>query len=153
MIINNEITFSTSRNAGERVDVEITAHQRTEPIPGPAGIHVAWDVYRGISEVYPKLASGRYEARQQFVVIFEGRESGGSGNVWYVCEASDVKENTKYLMGTGKTPKDAFDNFCERADVILSDDPAAKALVEGYGDAETIGNMKTQALRCFKKVD
>lgn len=151
-IITNNMTFKSHHNAGGVVELEITARQRTEPVPGPAGLHVTWEVSRGIAEVNPILRSKTHEARQQFVVIFEGRESGGSGNVWYVCEASDVQTDNKYLMGTGKTPSEAFENFCDRADTVLSDDPQAKAMAASYGDEETLGNMRTQALRCFKKV-
>jgi hypothetical protein len=151
-IISDHITFRTSHNVGGIVELEITARQRSEPAPGPEGLHVVWDVCRGVAEVRPTLKSKTYEARQQFVAIFEGRESGGSGNVWYVCEASDVQTNDRFLVGTGKSPSEAFENFCDRADTVLSDDPRAKAMTESYGDAETIGNMRTQALRCFKKV-
>lgn len=152
MLTSNYITFATAANEGNKVEIEITARQRTEPIPGPAGLHVVWEVSRGIAEVRPVLRDKRFEARQQFVVIFEGRDSGGSSTVWYVCEASDVQTNNRYLVGTGKSPQDAFENFCARAETVLSDDPEAIKMAENYGDAELLGNMRTQAMRCFKRV-
>ena len=152
MIISNSITFNTTANEGNKVEVEITARQRTEPLPGPSGLHVTWEVSRGIAEVRPVLRDKRFEARQQFVVIFEGRDSGGASTVWYVCEASDVQTNDRYLVGTGRSPQEAFENFCERVEVILSDAPESVRMAENYGDAELLGNMRTQALRCFKRV-
>lgn len=141
------ITFTSQHHSGP-VEVEITARQITEPLPGPGGLHVVWTVSRGLAEVRPRI--GNFEARQQFVVFFEGRESGGSGNVWSVAEATDVRDNTKYLIGTGKSAGEAFDNFCERAATLLSVSPQAQQLADRYGDAETVGNMRTQAARCFK---
>jgi hypothetical protein len=150
-LITNTITFSSQCNQGGKIELEITARQRTEPIPGPSGIYVVWDVSRGVAEVNPILRRIRYTARQQFVAIFEGRESPGTGTVWYVCEASDVQTNDRFLVGTGKTPAEAFENFCERAEVVLSENPADVTMARNYGDQELIGNMRTQALRCFKK--
>jgi hypothetical protein len=149
-LITNTINFESHYNEGGRVEVEFTARQRTEPIPGPSGIHVAWDICRGIAEVRPVLKRTGHVARQQFVVIFEGRESP-STSLWYVCEASDVQSNTKHLMGTGKSPAEAFADFCMRAETVLSDSPQAVEQAANYGDSEVIGNMKSQALRCFKK--
>ena len=146
------ITFATSRNEGSKVEVEITARQKSEPAPGPSGIYVVWDVCRGVAEVRPVLPRVGYEARQQFVVIVEGRESPVS-TAWYVCEASDVQTNNKHLMGTGTTMREAFENFCLRAEVVLSDHPEDVERAKGYGDtAEDIALMREQALRCFRKV-
>lgn len=146
------VTFPTGYNAGNTVEVEITARQKSDPAPGPSGIYVVWDVCRGVAEVNPRLPRIGYEARQQFVVIVEGRESP-AGGAWYVCEASDVKENTKHLMGTGKTIREAFENFCQRAETVLSDHPEDVERANGYGTPEQRENMKEQALRCFRKAN
>lgn len=148
------LTFNSSFNQGSKVDIEILALQSTEPLPGPNGIYVPWRVSRGIAEVNPILTRIKHACRHQFVVIFESRESPAA-SYWYVCEASDVKENTRNLLGTGKTPQEAFDNFCERASVVLSDHPDDIERANSYsdGDPETLGNMRTQALRCFKPMD
>jgi hypothetical protein len=131
------------------VEIEITAEQRSEPTPGPSGLYVVWDVCRGIAEVNPVLRRVGHVARHQFVVIFDGRVSGGTSDRWYVMEASDVKNNTRYLMGTGISAQTAFDNFCERAAFLLSSDPDDVAIVSGYGDQADIENMREQARRCF----
>jgi len=141
------ITFTSPYQTGT-VEVEITTRQVTEPLPGPGGLYVIWTLSRGLAEVKPVI--GPFEARQQFVVIFEGRESGGSGNLWYCAEASDVASGDRHVMGTGKTPRESFENFCERCDTLLSVEPGRMALAEGYGDADTVGNMRHQATRCFK---
>lgn len=149
-LATNTISFESSYNEGGRVELEITARQRTEPVPGPSGIYVTWEISRGVAEVRPNLRRIGHVARQQFVVIFEGRESAGTA-LWYVCEASDVQTNNKYLMGTGKSPSEAFADFCNRAETVLSEAPADVLQASNYGDDEVIGNMRTQALRCFKK--
>ena len=141
------ITFTSPHHQGS-VEVEITARQVTAPLPGPGGLYVTWTVSRGLAEVSPSI--GNFEARQQFVVFFEGRESGGSGNVWSVAEATDVRDNTKFVIGTGKSPSEAFDNFCERSATLLSVSPDAVAMANAYGDADTVGSMRVQAARCFK---
>ena len=148
------LTFESSYNQGNKVEIEILALQDTEPLPGPSGIYVPWRVSRGIAEINPILSRIKHVCRHQFVVIFESRESPGA-SYWYVCEATDVKENTRYLLGTGKTPAEAFDNFCERASVVLSDRPedVARASSYGDGDEEVLGNMRTQAQRCFKPME
>ena len=149
-IASNVITFASSYNEGGRVEVEFTARQRTEPVPGPSGIYVVWEISRGVAEVKPVLRGIGYVARQQFVIIWEGREAAGT-SLWYVCEASDVQTDNKHLMGTGKSPAEAFADFCNRAETVLSESPAAVEMANNYGSAELIGNMRTQALRCFKK--
>lgn len=141
-----EITFSSPYQAS--VTVEITARQITDPLPGPSGIHVVWSLSRGLAEVEPAI--GAFVAHHRFVVIFEGRESGGSGNVWYCAEASDVQSNNRHLMGTGKTARESFDNFCERAATLLSNNPEARAQAANYGDDTLVGFMREQAERCFK---
>jgi hypothetical protein len=150
-LLRDTVTFSTPYNAGSQVDVEITAKQKTDPLPGPSGIYVSWEVSRGVAEVSPQIPGHGYVAKQQFVMIFEGRESGGAGTVWYACEASDVQTNNRYLMGTGTSARAAFENFCERARVVLSDSPEDKTKASDYGDTETIENMREQANRCFMK--
>ena len=142
------VRFQTSYNP-HPVEIEITAQQRSEPLPGPSGLYVVWDVCRGVAEVNPVLRRVNHVARQQFVVIFDGRVSGGTSDRWYVMEASDVKNNTRYLMGTGVSAQTAFDNFCERAAFLLSNAPDDVALVSGYGTEDDIGNMREQARRCF----
>ena len=146
------LTFATPFNAGNRVEVEITARQKSDPAATTGGIYVVWDVSRGVAEVNPVLTDIQHTARQQFVVIFEGRESP-AGNAWYVCEASDVQSRNRYLMGTGKSPREAFENFCARAEALLSDAPEAAEQVKNYGDTLTVENMREQARRCFRKVD
>jgi hypothetical protein len=147
------LTFATPYNAGDRVEVEITARQKSDPAATTAGIYVVWDVSRGLAEVNPVLSAIQHTARQQFVVIFEGRESP-AGNAWYVCEASDVQSRNRHLMGTGKTPREAFENFCERAEVLLSESPAAVAQAQNYSaDPLAVENMREQARRCFKRAD
>ena len=150
-LLRDTVTFNTSYNKGSSVEIEITAKQKTDPLPGPSGLHVSWEVSRGVAEVSPLLPGYGYVARQQFVMIFEGRESGGAGTVWYACEASDVQTNNRYLMGTGTSARAAFDNFCERAQTVLSDKPEDKTKSSDYGDTETIENMREQANRCFMK--
>ena len=149
-IATDVISFESSYNEGGRVEVEFTARQRTEPVPGPSGIYVVWEISRGVAEAKPVLRRISHVARQQFVVIFEGRESAGT-SLWYVCEASDVQADTKYLMGTGKSPSEAFGDFCNRAETVLSESPADIEKASNYGGDEVIGNMRTQAMRCFKK--
>lgn len=144
----NIVRFQTAYNP-HPVEIEITAQQRSEPLPGPSGLYVVWDVCRGIAEVNPVLRRIGHVARQQFVVIFDGRVSGGTSDRWYVMEASDVKNNTRYLMGTGVSPQTAFDNFCERAEFLLSNDAEDVAVVSGYGTEDNIENMREQARRCF----
>lgn len=150
-LLRDTVTFATAFNVGSKVEIEITAKQKTEPLPGPSGIHVSWEVSRGVAEVSPLIPGFGYVARQQFVMIFEGRESGGAGTVWYACEASDVQTNNRYLMGTGTSARAAFENFCERARIVMSDSPEDKSKAEGYGDALTVENMREQAKRCFMK--
>jgi hypothetical protein len=82
-----------------------------------------------------------------------GARESPAGGAWYVCEASDVKENTKHLMGTGKTIREAFENFCQRAETVLSDHPEDVERANGYGTPEERENMKEQALRCFRKAN
>jgi hypothetical protein len=147
------ITFSTPFNEGNRVDVEITARQKSEPTQGATtGIYVVWDVCRGLAEVNPILTRVNHKARQQFVVIVEGRESA-AGSAWYVCEASDVQANTKHLIGTGKTLREAFDDFCQRAETVLSESPADLEQAKAYGSVEQVEEMREQARRCFCKAD
>ena len=146
----NTMSFESSYNEGGRIEVEFTARQRTEPVPGPSGIYVTWEISRGVAEVKPALRRIGHVARQQFVIILEGRESAGT-SLWYVCEASDVQADTKYLMGTGKSPAEAFADFCNRAETVLSESPVDVEKSSNYGSEEVIGNMRTQAMRCFKK--
>jgi hypothetical protein len=146
------VTFPTRYNAGNTVEVEITARQKSDPAPGPSGIYVVWDVCRGVAEVNPVLPHVGYVARHQFVVVVEGRESA-SGGAWYVCEASDVQTNNKFLMGTGKTIREAFENFCERSETLLSERPEDVERARSYGTVEEMGLMREQALRCFRKAD
>ena len=141
-----EITFSSPYS--KSVTVEITAKQITDPLPGPGGLHVVWSLSRGLAVVEPSI--GIFVAHHPFVVIFEGRESGGSGNVWYCAEASDVQSNNRLLMGTGKTARESFDNFCERAATLISSSPEARTQAANYGDDTLVGAMREQAARCFK---
>ena len=150
---SDQIVFSTPYNEGNRVEVEITARQKSEPIQGSTtGIYVVWDVCRGLAEVNPILSRVKHTARQQFVVIVEGRESA-AGSAWYVCEASDVQSNNKHLIGTGKTLREAFENFCQRAETVLSDAPADAEQAKAYGTPEQVDDMREQARRCFRKAD
>ena len=150
---SESVTFSTPFNEGNRVEVEITARQKSEPVQGATtGIYVVWDVCRGLAEVSPILSRIQHKARQQFVVIVEGRESA-AGSAWYVCEASDVQSNARHLMGTGKTLREAFDDFCQRAETVLSESPADLEQAKAYGTTEQVDNMREQARRCFKKAD
>lgn len=143
------VTFTSPYQSGSgTVEVEITTRQVTEPLPGPGGLYVVWTLSRGLAEVKPVI--GHIEARQQFVVIFEGRESGGSGNLWYCAEASDVASGDRFVLGSGKTARESFDNFCERCETLLSVEPSRVALADGYGTAEAVGSMRHQASRCFR---
>ena len=52
---SESVTFSTPFNEGNRVEVEITARQKSDPVQGATGIYVIWDVCRGLAEVNPIL--------------------------------------------------------------------------------------------------
>lgn len=148
---NKFLSFSTTYDKAKKVSLEITAQQQTEPLPGPAGILVKWTISRGVAEVNPVLTRIKHTCRHQFVMIFEGRETGGTTNYWYAAEASDVQTNNRYVVGTGGTPKDAFEDFCRRCETILSTDPddIAKAANYAQSDNLLLENMQEQARRCF----
>lgn len=148
---NKTRSFSTTYDKAKTVNIEITAEQETEPLPGPAGILVKWMISRGVAEVNPVLSRIKNTCRHQFVMIFEGRETGGTTNYWYAAEASDVQTNNRYVVGTGGTPKDAYEDFCRRCEILLSSDPDDVIKAENYAQSDSLllENMREQARRCF----
>jgi hypothetical protein len=148
---NKTVSFASTYDKAKKVSLEITAQQQTEPLPGAAGILVKWTISRGVAEVNPVLARIKNTCRHQFVMIFEGRETGGTTNYWYAAEASDVQTNNRYVVGTGGTPKDAFEDFCRRCETLLSADPEDISMASKYAESDTLllENMREQARRCF----
>ena len=86
-LLRDTVTFNTSYNKGSSVEIEITAKQKTDPLPGPSGLHVSWEVSRGVAEVSPLLPGYGYVARQQFVnhcdITFH-RHSDKIANDWKI---------------------------------------------------------------------
>jgi hypothetical protein len=148
---NKTIEFATGYDKAKKVSLEITATQETEPLPGPEGILVKWTVSRGVAEVNPVLSRIKNTCRHQFVMIFEGRETGGTTNYWYASEASDVQTNNRYIVGTGGTPRAAYEDFCQRCEILLSSDPTDMEKARNYAQSDSLllENMQEQARRCF----
>jgi hypothetical protein len=148
------LTFSDSVDVGgfyrfksvyskEEIVLEVTARQTSEPVQGAdSSIYVQWEISRGLAEVSPIIPRLGLKARSQYVIVFEGRESAVS-RVWYCAEARDIHENTRLILGSGKTPKLAFDNYMERIATLLSTSQEDFERAKDYGPE--VGDMRTLA--------